>query len=471
VVPRDDFTPFGLVANPAAYARSWSDGFGGVFRATEQRPGFGWLEPWQLHPRRAFGLEVGIEHAGRRYLTRADLAELGLASSYHTANLFEYEWQHDFVLYRVRLFCDGPRTLVARWELRNESPEERLVRPITASWAWTRDGEREIYAGAESPSLAVDYDPGLAGQVHPASAWGDLTTERLVGQVGTVGRSYDTIELTIPGGAEVGWTQALSGEGEPAAHRAAVEQPSREAVLLAEDDAFWATCPQLNGDWPPEFRRGFVYDFETTRLCLQPAGGIFKDVWPAWMVNWPRVVLAEGSLDMLRLSFAHPDLAQRAVLSMFRDAPGPNVACVFKHGEPNMVAADGAICGTSPAWCVPFHNLKRLYLRTLDRAWLAELYPYLAAYVRWWAEHRSDEDGWTIYKCTWEAGEDNSTRLDPDGEGDHVISQFARPIELQAAMADAAATLRFFEEELGTPGNPHPFGKLRAGSAAALRAD
>jgi hypothetical protein len=160
-------------------------------------------------------------------------------------------------------------------------------------------------------------------------------------------------------------------------------------------------------------------------------------------------VLAEGSLDMLRLSFAQPELAQRAVLSMFRDAPGPNVPCVFKHGEPNMVAADGAICGTSPAWCVPFHNIKLLYLRTLDRAWLAELYPYLAAYVRWWAAERADAEGWTVYKCTWEAGEDNSTRLDPDGEGDHVISQFARPIELQASMAHAAATLGFFERELG----------------------
>ena len=35
-----------------------------------------------------------------------------------------------------------------------------------------------------------------------------------------------------------------------------------------------------------------------------------------------------------------------------------------------MVAADGSVCGTSPAWCVPFYNLERLYLQTLDREWL-----------------------------------------------------------------------------------------------------
>ena len=74
----------------------------------------------------------------------------------------------------------------------------------------------------------------------------------------------------------------------------------------------------------------------------------------SWMAAWPRVVLAEGVLDMLRLAYADPALAQRAVLSLFRDAPQPNVPCVFEGGEFNMVAADGSRCGTSPAWCLPF---------------------------------------------------------------------------------------------------------------------
>ena len=84
-------------------------------------------------------------------------------------------------------------------------------------------------------------------------------------------------------------------------------------------------------------------------MLLFPPGGIFTDVWPAWMVDWPRAVLAEGSLDAMRLSYAQPELAQRAVLSLFRDTPGPNVPCVFQGGEFNMVAADGSACGTSPA--------------------------------------------------------------------------------------------------------------------------
>ena len=154
--------------------------------------------------------------------------------------------------------------------------------------------------------------------------------------------------------------------------------------------AFWRGAARLEGDWPASWRRGWVYDIETTRMCVYPPGGIFTDVWPAWMIQWPRAVVAEGTLDMARLAYASPELAQRAVLSLFRDATAPNVPCVFQHGEPNMVASDGSVCGTSPAWCVPFYNLERLFSLTLDTAWLAEIYPYLSLYLEWWLAERTD---------------------------------------------------------------------------------
>jgi hypothetical protein len=184
-------------------------------------------------------------------------------------------------------------------------------------------------------------------------------------------------------------------------------------------------------------------------MCVFPPGGIFKDFWPAWMVQWPRAVVAEGTLDMARLGYASPDLALRATLSLFRDAEAPNVPCVFQHGEANMVAKDGAICGTSPAWCIPFYNLERLFAQTLDRQWLAEIYPYLARYVDWWLAERTDLDGWAVYKCTWEAGEDDNPRLDPERKGDNVVSAFVRPVELQATMALSAGVLARFAAALG----------------------
>jgi hypothetical protein len=160
-------------------------------------------------------------------------------------------------------------------------------------------------------------------------------------------------------------------------------------------------------------------------------------------------VLAEGTLDMLRLAYADPSVAQRAVLSLFRDAPQPNVPCVFVGGEYSMLAADGSRCGTSPAWCLPFLNLELLYLRTLDRQWLAQVYPSAAAYIDWWLAHRVDAEGWLVYKCTWESGEDGNPRLDPSSSGDADISGHVRPVELQATMAHAAGVLAFFAAELG----------------------
>ena len=446
-LPTDDYTPFGLVANPWAEARSWESGTGGTLRTTEQRPGLAWLEPWATGPRQARGLELGCALDGRELLTRTDLQPFDLSSPRRAAHFFEYRWQLGGPDWWARIFLAGPDALVARLTLRNSGPAPRQARLWLAHWLWARADQPAGTLERLARESELQTDPSVGQPVEPAR----LMAERVAGRDGQALRYGRWLELTVDSGAELELLAAL-GRG-PDARRAAVAglaaAPAREAALLAEQADFEADCPRLAGDWPPSFRRGLVYDFETTRQCLQPAAGIFRDVWPAWMVNWPRAVLAEGTLDLLRLSFAQPELAQRAVLSLFRDAPAPNVPCVFRHGEPNMVAADGAICGTSPAWCVPFHSLRLLYLRTLDRAWLAELYPYLAAYLRWWQEHRSDRDGWTVYACTWEAGEDNSPRLDPNREGDHVISAYARPVELQAAVAHAAATLRGFARELG----------------------
>jgi hypothetical protein len=241
-------------------------------------------------------------------------------------------------------------------------------------------------------------------------------------------------------------TEALAGQRAADAVRRAEQ---RLAELLREDETFRETCPRLEGDWPGGWAEGVAIDFETTRMLVQPPGGIFADVWPAWMTAWPRVVFAEGTLDMLRLAYADPTLAQRAVLSMLRAAPMPNVPCVFENGGYNMVAADGSRCGTSPAWCLPFLSLQLLYLRTLDRAWLGEVYPFLAAYLEWWLVERIDAEGWVVYKCTWESGEDGNPRLDPSGSGDGVIDRRVRPVELQATVAHAAQVLGFFARELG----------------------
>ena len=383
--------------------------------------GVEWVYPVGRDPSTRVGLALETEVDGRPCTTRADFEAIGLTSRYHSCLIFGFEWQTDGVHVEARFFLADDDALAARVHIHNRSADARtlslrLVGQVNAESVdrlpLTDTPSTHVVIGAQA--VALQLEPGAHEQLLAVLARAADTDAALL-----LGRStFETAETVY-------------------------------ARLLAEDAQFYASCPTLSGDWPAHWREGLHHDFETTRLLIQPPGGIFGDVWPSWMAAWPRVVLAEATLDMLRLAYADQATAQRAVLSLFRDAPEPNVPCVFRGGEYNMVAADGSRCGTSPAWCLPFLNLELLYLRTLDRPWLAQVYPYAAAYVEWWLEHRVDPEGWLVYKCTWESGEDGNPRLDPSGSGDADISGRLRPVELQATMAHAASVMALFASELG----------------------
>ena len=445
-----NYTPFGYLRNPYAIARSWEEGEGGGLRATLERPGFGWEYPWPRRPTAGAGIELACRMGQRSWRSRADFAELGYHSEHHSCLVFSYDWDLPGLAVHARFLLAERDVLLCMVDVEPKTDVGSLgdisraaVRLEICLRGWRRDAE--VSARLVGSDGLVDLGAGLPPH------W--LILDPTMTKLGppAVGQGSLTFALPLGGQPRLRVVAALArGPDGPAAGRIALERADR--ILeerLAEDLAFSATCPRLEGGWPHHWRNGWVYDMESTRMLLFRAGGIFTDVWPAWMVDWPRAVLAEGTLDAMRLSYAQPELAQRAVLSLFRDTPGANVPCVFQGGEFNMVAADGSACGTSPAWCLPFYNLWLIYLRTLDRVWLAALLPHLEAYLRWWLAERTDEQGWVVYKCTWESGEDASPRLDPDREGDHVISAFTRPVELQAAMSHSAAILAFFARELG----------------------
>jgi hypothetical protein len=501
--PADTYTPHGYLANPFAVARSWTDGEGGCLRTSRQHLGLGWQLPWSLRAHASVDLIVAIQGGGRRFVRRADFDPAGLVSPHHSSTLLVYRWE------ALGRRWEAAYTLVQRDTLGLEiawqavdldqyhsvaatDPDSPMAPDMSLTIGlvgWRRGDSAAAVEPALRPAAPqptsrpasagvdgwVDLGPpygrcalivaaGAFERADPAAdqstadAIGDPTgdaTERAVGSTAAV-----IVRLRI-GAAPTGSVRALArreaaGTGGPLSGRpgeAAVSAAVAGALVRAReaDAAFWVGAARLEGDWPPAWRRGWVYDLETTRMCVFPPGGIFADVWPAWMVQWPRAVVAEGTLDMVRLAYASPEPAMRAILSLFRDATAPNVPCVFQHGEPNMVAVDGSVCGTSPAWCVPFYNLERLFSLALDRSWLAAIYPYLARYVDWWLAERTDADGWAVYKCTWEAGEDDTPRLDPERRGDNVVSAFVRPVELQATMAFSAAVLARFADVLGDP--------------------
>jgi hypothetical protein len=460
--PTDEYTPHGYLANPFAVAHSWTEGEGGCLRTSREYVGIGWQLPWALRAQASVELVVTLEGGGQRFERRADVASAGLISPHHSASLFVYRWEALGRVWEAAYTLSEPHLLVeeATLGLRvswtavpDASAATTEVTLTLALVGWRRDGR----VTSDAASSTVDLG-------EPFGAYELLAEGDSAGAVTEADEGRVAVQFAVPAYRTAGAAYALTGRvtAEQLRDReesrslslqtdVAVEEMPLATILQddirrarGEDDAFWAGAARLEGDWPDSWRRGWVYDVETTRMCVYPPGGIFTDIWPAWMVQWPRAVVAEGTLDMARLGYVSPDLALRATLSLFRDAEAPNVPCVFQDGEPNMVAADGAICGTSPAWCIPFYNLERLFAQTLDRRWLEEIYPYLSRYVEWWLAERTDADGWAVYKCTWEAGEDDNPRLDPERKGDNVVSAFVRPVELQATMALSAGVLGRF---------------------------
>lgn len=234
-----------------------------------------------------------------------------------------------------------------------------------------------------------------------------------------------------------------------------------EAEHRANDETFWRSAPQLSGDWPANWQRGFVYDLETLRMTMRPSAGVVNNTFDGMQIQAPRLVLAEAALDVLFLSYADPELAAEVILTHFESAPHPNLPCMREDGSYNMVADDGQICGTAPEWGYPLWCCHQLWLRSGNLAWLKRLYPGAAAYIRWWLDHRRDSEGWEIYGCSWESGQDVSSRFGPQQTGGTII-QHLRPVDLQASIAQSATLLASWAEILSpmhtdeTLSNPYP---------------
>ena len=213
---------------------------------------------------------------------------------------------------------------------------------------------------------------------------------------------------------------------------------------IAEDDRFWKAAPKLDGDWPAHWRHGWVYDFETLRTMVRRPIGLYRHKWDAMQIQVPRNVLAETSIDMWALSYADPSTAKEVFVGQFLDAIDDNVPCMREDGVMNMVAADGSECGTSISWCFPFFCAESIFNRTWDREWLLQLYPRMAALLRWTLKNRVDSEGYLVGKCSWETGMDTSKRFQIQQPTGGEVVEFLRLVELQAAASHAGATLAHF---------------------------
>lgn len=476
--PKGQYTPYGYLQNPYHIARHYGDVEGGNIRSSADMIGFGWVYPTERRAMIEVGLGLGLKVGDTWHTGRNDFP--GAHATHVSAHLFAYGGQvgpDNQIEYDVRYFLVERDVLGCLVTLTNRGSEDFSGQVGLLLHAWAREGNPEV-ASTDLPAAQVTatvkdgpihrvlvlLGPRFAGvQVpRPTSNAVPIDGNAAVDAIGA--------DVSLKPGEKSTIVACLirdeAGSPDALAQLAATDLLKKTLdayrTKVADDESFYETCPIFEGDFPDHIKRGFVYDIETTRLCTMPPGGIFKDVWPTWMQAYPRAVLAEGAMDMMRLAYADPDLAKRAILSLFRDTPGDNVPCVHQGGEFNMVARDGSKCGTSPAWCIPFYSIYLVYLRTMDREWAKALYPHLVAYVEWWLEHRTDDGGWLVYKCTWEAGEDNTPRLDPDETGDHVVSGVVRPVELQAVMAQSAHLLAKIARTIGEEQDVDRWEKLEA---------
>lgn len=509
MIPHDDFTPHGYLDNPY---HSWKLNPSGVLRSLAPL-GMGWHVPnLGSYARNQFQytahLSLGLKLGNTILITPEDFKRHGctITSHLHTKNRFAYTCtipEHDLTLtaqyflvnehalgciltfstaaaqptpvtcYLLHRHTHNPHTS-RLWEhglYALSGPEEGTCLLGIASegdafvhGARSADGgdltfgrmgyavaleDAAIWAHAVSvpdPTI-TEYEESTGWQVRTVilpchlTAGGSQPSERIINAVLTRGVSQDQ--------ASQRWTDSIEEIARIAAdHR-------------LDDEHFWQQVPQLSGDWPANWRRGWVYDLETLRMTIRPPVGVFPSPWDGMQIQAPRAVLAEAAMDALFLSYANPEMAAEVMLGHFESAPRPNLPCMREDGSYNMVADDGQICGTAPEWGFPLWCCHEIFSRSGDLQWLLRLYPNAAAYLRWWLEQRRDAEGWLVYACSWESGQDVSSRFGPQQTGGTLI-QHVRPADLQASMAQGAAILSHWATLLLDGGLTTPALDLRA---------
>jgi hypothetical protein len=487
--PPDDYTPYGYLGTPThtrnltprGVLRSWEAGFRWHFPAYARRYG-GLREIYRA------GLRVSVDGA-------VALGDYTRASSpYHSKNLFTFELDRGEAHVTATFHAIGEHALRASVQATGAARLAlgvEYVRQLAARGEW---GESGLVARAAGDALVLQAfedgeafalwtsraprDRGVSADEAQALAWAGGGAPGLPenGFLTVLGNMGEVVGLFATLGFDAGAPlDAILARGTTA--RAALEHlaaareqaEAERARLQAEDDAFWARAPRLEGDWPEHWRRGLVYDVETLRMMVKQPVGIYRHVWDAMQIQAPRMVLAETAIDALLLSYADPAPAQALLAGAFLDAPEPNVPCSREDGSYNMVAADGTACGTAPSWGYPWLALDWLLALRPDHAWLAELYPALAAYLDWWLAERRDADGWLVYACSWEAGQDDSPRFGAQPLGGGHPVRHVRPVDLQAACAHAAGVMARLARALRREDEAARWGAL-AGEFAARTA-
>ena len=486
--PKGDYTPFGYLDNPW---HTWDLHRSGILRSAA---GIGFSLYYPAGPGGYFSyskndiyeaqLALEFEIEGRVFRGLDDFDSGQLTSSHHSKNLLTYDFESGGVHITSTFLQVNEDAIGVRVGFKESAGQKRAVRMLACltyrlgpeTW-WGRDGLAGGFDSERNALLIRSFAAGtvfsVAGSRAPAAHFlaancGDFSEwPKAASKISATTSYYPNplhgavrYELQIGAGGEqsILLVMARAENTGAALKRVRSSIPAIPAEIerkRAEDDGFWSSAPQLTGDWPDHWKRGWVYDFETLRMVVRRPIGVYKHAWDGMQIQAPRNVLAETSIDAWALSYADAETAKTVFLGQFQDALKPNIPCMREDGVMNMVAADGSECGTSISWCFPFFCAESIFNRTRDVAWLRKLYPHLAALLRWTLANRKDSGGFLVGKCSWETGMDASRRFLIEQPTGGELTEFVRLVELQAAAAHAGALLvkfaRLVQEDAAIP--------------------
>jgi hypothetical protein len=478
--PKSDYTPFGYLDNPAHSAVSNPSG---VIRSVPPM-GFGL---WARTVTYGFGIERRVSYLsflhlsvninGVSFYSSDDFQahNVRLVSTYHTKTLMSYDWDYDGVALSAKYYLANENALVCVFEIANRTDTDKTVTVHATNIYgypghkyWGCDGVVSVYRASEDVGVSKVWAYGdvfVMGANRHSAAYKATASEQqwnkwmadndLSANEGALVRFKEGPDhlytvmcytLLIPAGVSQSLVLCLAwGVNESFAVREFFKTLNRAFAeaegQLADDAHFYAHAPLLVGDWPDTWKHGWIYDMETLRMTIRPPAGIYKHHWDGMQIHAPRSVLAEMSLDTMCLSYADMELAKEVIYGTFADALAPNVPCSREDGSVNMTSESASECGTAPNWCFPFLTIRSIYLRDRDNHWIRQLYPYLKAFLEWWLNNRTDEDGWFHADCSWESGQDGSKRFLIDSDKPGASAAFVRTVDIEAAMAHATKSM------------------------------
>ncbi len=317
----------------------------------------------------------------------------------------------------------------------------------------------EINGTEWAPEIALSVDGNEVVAAHPSGETVVVTFSPDV-EVKSAGGSY--VALTPGRDKEYVVISMFDSEDALATGKADVENILNDPeAALADNSRRWEGYLKntLRDDMPADYDRIAVKAITTLVSNHRAArGGLLHDgiipshavgyfvglwAWDSW-----RFCAGAASFD--------PELAKNNIRAMFdyQLPDGMIIDCIYtdpaennaRNSKPPLVA-----------WAVD-----KIYEATGDKEFLAEMYPQLVSYYKWWYEKR-DHDGngmceygatdGTLEAAAWESGMDNAIRFDDtkmlsNGSPD-AWSMDQESVDLNAYLANECRYLKKFAEVLG----------------------